>query len=53
MCVYLYVGVLIICLLVFNVLEGLHHEALEENCLRMNVSATVYKTVKIYVRRWS
>ena len=35
------------------VLEGLHHEALEDNCLRMNVSATVYKIVKIYIIRWS
>ena len=35
------------------VLEGLHHEALEDNCLRMNVSATVYKIVKIYITRWS
>ena len=35
------------------VLEGLHHEALEDNCLRMNVSATVYKIVKMYITRWS
>ena len=28
-------------------------QALQHNCLRMNVSATVYKIVKIYITRWS
>jgi len=35
------------------ILEGMHHEALEDNCLRMNFSATVYKIFKIYITRWS
>ena len=39
--------------IMINVLEGLHHEALEDNCLKMNVSATVYKIFKIYITRWS
>jgi len=28
-------------------------EECSSNCLRMNVSATVYKIVKIYITRWS
>ena len=30
-------------ILLFLVLEGLHHEALEDNCLRMNVNATSHR----------
>ena len=35
------------------VLEGMHHEALEDNCLTMDISTTVYNVVKTYITRWS